>query len=117
MKTPYVTARPVRNRYLVRVRDRRRARELAAVTVAVLTVGAALVAYTWLHAQQMAGGYRAEALERQLKELQRVERHLQLEEAYLASPQRVEERALEELGMRPPELPQLVFVSDAGAMR
>ncbi|HEV8631402.1 MAG TPA: cell division protein FtsL, partial [Thermoanaerobaculia bacterium] len=56
-----------------------------------------------------------EGLEQQLHELERRERHLRLEEAYLSSPQRVETRATRELGMRPAELPQLLFAGAPAA--
>ena len=109
MKTPYLLPRPPRNRYLVRQRDRRRMRELGRVGVAVLVVGLALLGYTWLHLELLGSGYRVDGLETRLHELERRERHLRLEEAYLSSPQRVETRASKELGMKPPELAQLVF--------
>ncbi|MDX1631521.1 MAG: cell division protein FtsL [Thermoanaerobaculia bacterium] len=114
MKTPYTTAREVRNRYLVRVRDRKRLRELARVAVAVLLVGAALLGYTWLHLRLLEGGYRVEQLQGRLHELERLERHLRLEAAYLASPQRIEARAVEELGMTQPGFDQMIFVSGDG---
>ena len=112
LKTPYLLPRPPRNRYLVRQRDRRRMRELVRVGVAILVVGLALLGYTWLHLELLGSGYRVEGLERQLRELERRERHLRLEEAYLASPPRVEVRASKELGMRPPELDQLLFAGE-----
>ena len=111
MKTPYLLTQPPRNRHLVRQRDRKRMRELLRLGAAILVVGAALLGYTWLHLELLGSGYRIEADEQRLHELRRRERHLRLEEAYLASPQRVEGRAVAELGMRAPELSQLVFVS------
>ena len=111
MKTDYVTTRPVRNRYLVRERDRRRMRELARLTLAVVVVGAALLAYTWLHLQLLSAGYRIEDLQQTVQELQHRERQLRLEESYLSSPPRVEARATEELGMAPPKLDQMVFLN------
>ena len=111
VKTPYAIAQPPRNRNLVRQRDRRRMRELVRLGAAILVAGAALLGYTWLHLELLRSGYKIEAQEQRLQELRRRERHLRLEEAYLASPQRVESRATRELGMRPPELSQLVFVS------
>ena len=41
-----------------------------------------------------------------------LERQLRLEASYLASPQRVEQRAIEELGMQSPDLEQMVFVDE-----
>ena len=111
MRTPYVTARPVRNRYLVRERDRRRLREMGRVTFAVLLVGVALLAYTWLHLRLLGSGYRVEALQRELHELERLERHMSLEAAYLSSPSRVESHAAERLGMAPPRVDQLIFAA------
>ncbi|HXT50362.1 MAG TPA: cell division protein FtsL [Thermoanaerobaculia bacterium] len=113
LKTPYLLPRPPRNRYLVRQRDRRRMRELGRVAVAVLVVGVALLGYTWLHLELLGSGYRVDTLETKLHELERRERHLRLEEAYLSSPQRVEARASKELGMKPPELAQLLFAGGA----
>ena len=115
MKTRYVTTRPVRNRYLVRERDRRRLREMGKVTAAVLLVGAGLLGYTWLHLRLLGSGYRAETLQRELHELERLERHMSLEAAYLSSPERVERRAAEELGMAPPRLDQMVFLDEGEA--
>jgi cell division protein FtsL len=109
LKTPYLLPRPPRNRYLVRQRDRRRMRELLRMGVAVLVVGLALLGYTWLHLELLGSGYRVDGLETKLHELERRQRHLRLEEAYLSSPQKVEARASKELGMKSPELSQLVF--------
>jgi cell division protein FtsL len=114
VKTPYVLPRPPRNRYLVRERDRRRMNELLRLGAAIVVVGAALLAYTWLHLQLLGSGYRVEVLEQRLQELQRQERHLRLEASYLSSPQRVETRATQELGMQAPELQQLLFVRADG---
>jgi cell division protein FtsL len=79
------------------------------VGLAIVVVGLALLGYTWLHLELLGSGYRVEVLEQRLHELERRERHLRLEEAYLSSPQRVEARASKELGMKPPELDQLMF--------
>lgn len=109
MKTPYLLPRQAHNRTLVRQRKLRHWRELVRVALAILVVGVALLGYTWLHLESLGSGYRVEGLEQRLHELARRERHLRLEEAYLSSPQRVETRASKELGMRPPELGQLLF--------
>lgn len=97
------------NTYLVRERDRRRARELALVMAVVVSLGGGLGAYIWIHQQVLATGYRIDELERELVELSRKERQLRLEAAYLASPSQVERRAVEELGMQPPALEQVLF--------
>ncbi len=109
MRTPYAARRPVANSYLVRERDRRRLHELAAVLLAVGCLGGGLLAYTWVHAEQLSTGYRIEELERRSDELGRLERQLLLEASYLASPQRIERRASQELGMRPLAVDQVLF--------
>jgi cell division protein FtsL len=97
------------NTYLVRERDRRRQRELAVVLLSVLCLGGGLLAYTWIHLEVLRTGYRIDALERELTELTQTERQLRLEAAYLASPSRVEQRAVSELTMQSPALEQMVF--------
>jgi cell division protein FtsB len=109
LRNAYAPRRPVVNTYLVRERDRRLARELAAVVLVVLLLGGGLLGYTWVHLEAQRTGYRIDSLERQLRELSRVERQLRLEAAYLAGPQRIEQRAARELGMRQPGLDQMIF--------
>lgn len=109
MRNAYALRRPVANTYLVRERDRRRARELAFVMVVVVSLGGGLLAYIWIHLQVLATGYRIDELEREMVDLSRKERQLRLEAAYLASPSQVERRAVGELGMRPPALEQVLF--------
>lgn len=109
MRNAYALRRPVVNAYLVRERDRRRARELMLVLLVVLSLGGGVFAYIWIHLQVLTTGYRIDELERELVDLNRKERQLRLEAAYLASPSRVERRAVEELGMQPPALEQVVF--------
>jgi cell division protein FtsL len=109
LRSAYAPRRQVVNTYLVRERDRRLARELAAVLVVVLLLGGGLLAYTWLHLEALRTGYRIDTLERQLQEISKVERQLRLEASYLAGPQRIEERAARELGMQQPSLEQVIF--------
>jgi cell division protein FtsL len=109
VRSAYAFRRPVLNTYLVRERDRRLARELAAVVAVVVLLGGGLLAYTWIHLEALRTGYRIDLLEHQLRDLAQIERQLQLEASYLASPQRIEERAVGELGMQQPALNQVVF--------
>lgn len=109
MRNAYALRRPVVNAYLVRERDRRRYRELMLVLVVVVLLGGGVFAYIWIHLQVLSTGYRIDELEREMVELSRKERQLRLEAAYLASPSQVERRAVEELGMQPPALEQVVF--------
>jgi len=109
LRNAYAFRRPVANTYLVRERDRRRQRELAVVLLSVLCLGGGLLAYTWIHLEVLRTGYRIDALERELTELTQTERQLRLEAAYLASPSRIEQRAVGELAMQSPALEQMVF--------
>ncbi len=109
LRNAYAFTRPVANAYLVRERDRRRVKELVMVLVVVASLGIGLLAYTWIHLQVLATGYRIEELEQSLRVLTREERELRLRASYLESPQMVEERATQELGLRPPEIDQVIF--------
>ena len=109
MRNTYVVRRPVVNAYLVRERDRRRFRELLVVVLLVLPLGIGLLADIWIHLQVIQTGYQLDQLERTLTQLEQQERRLRLESSYLASPQRVELRATQELGMAEPRPEQLVF--------
>ena len=112
MRNPYAVRRPVENEYLVRERDRRLVRDLLRVAVTVLLLGAGLLAYTWIHIETTAVGYRVDALEKELHQLEQQHRRLRLEATYRSRPARVEERAANELRMHPPRLDQTVFYEE-----
>jgi cell division protein FtsL len=109
LRNAYAFTRPVANSYLVRERDRRLLRELLGVLLVVLCLGGGLLAYTGIHLEVTRTGYRIDKLEHELEEQTRKERELRLEAAYLASPTRIEQRAVAELGMQPPSLEQVIF--------
>jgi cell division protein FtsL len=109
LRSAYALRRPVLNAYLVRERDRRLARELALVLLVVVLLGGGMLAYTWIHLEALRTGYHIDLLQRQLRDLSQDERQLKLEASYLASPQRIEGRAVHELGMQQPTLEQVVF--------
>ena len=110
--SPYAGGRPIENFYLVRERDRRRLRELGMVLFGLLPLAAALLGYTWIHYEVRQSGYRIEKLERNLVELRNLERRLNLENAYLSSPARLEEEATTLLGMVSPTLDDLIFLDE-----
>jgi cell division protein FtsL len=109
LRNAYAFTRPVANSYLVRERDRRLLRELLLVLLVVVCLGGGLLAYTGIHLEVTRTGYRIDKLERELDEQTRKERELRLVAAYLASPTRIEQRAVAELGMQPPALEQVIF--------
>ncbi len=112
MRRPYAIHRQVENTYLVRERDRRLLRELLGVVAIVLVLGGGLLAYTWVHIEIMRSGYRTDDREKELHGLLEEERRLLLEAAYLRQPERIEQRARQDLGMREPSLAQTVFYQE-----
>jgi len=112
MKSIYASHRPVVNAYLVRQRDRRRLRELLLVLALALPLAGSVLCYTWIHLQVLGAGYRIDAQERRLHQLVQEERRLRLEASYLASPDRIERRAAQELSMRAPAIDQMVFAAE-----
>ena len=108
MARAYAVRRPVPNAYLVRERDRRRLRELGWVLLVVLPVGVCGLAYVWLRLEVLRVGYQIHDLETMLEQRLQTERRLDFEMSSRARPQVIEQRAIDELGMRVPERWQLV---------
>ena len=111
MKTGYSVSKEVANPFLVRQRDPGRLRGLWRLVAIVLPFAAAVFAYTWVHEQGLEAGYRIEALEKRLEDLLQEERLLKLEATRLTRPERLSALALEQLGMAPPTLEQMIFLS------
>ena len=112
MRTQYVVRRNVKNSYLVRQHDRRRRRELGLVLMAVLPVAAGMLGYVWVNLELVHVGYEVDRLEKVLRQEEQTNRELEVEAAYLASPQQIRVRATNELGMVPANLDRLVFRED-----
>ncbi len=112
MRGTYAASRPVLNSYLVRQRDRKRRRELALLLLATLPVALGLLGYVWLNLELLDIGYEIHRLDRALEAEEHLHRKLLMEAAYLESPQRIEARASEELGMVPASLEQLIFLEE-----
>lgn len=112
MQSPYAVHRPVANTYLVREHDRKRLRELLGAAAAVLLLGGGLFAYTWMHVETLRTGYRVDVLEKRYRHLTELERKWRLEVAFAAHPERIEERAKDELGMVTPKLDQMIFYEE-----
>ena len=110
MKTGYSVSKEIANPFLVRQRDPGRLRGLWRLVAIVLPFAAAVFAYTWLHEQGLEAGYRIEELERELEDVLQDERLLELEATRLTRPERLSEVA-EQLGMAPPTLDQMIFLS------
>ncbi len=117
MQRAWAFTRPVTNAYLSRERDRRRRRELAWVLLVALPVGVCCMAYVWLHLETLRTGYRVHELEQTLVERLERERHLLLEGAALAAPERIERLATGKLGMVAPGVEQLLFAEELARER
>ena len=109
MRREYAFSRQVPNTYLTRERDRRRRRELGWVLLAAVPVGVCGLVNVWLHYELLATGYSIPRLEHQLEQRLEEKRRLSLEAAYLASPGRIERRAVEELGLEVPPASRILF--------
>lgn len=115
MKTGYSVSKEVANPFLVRQRDPGRLRGLWRLVAIVLPFAGAVFAYTWVHEQGLEAGYRIEALEQRLEDLLQEERLLELEATRLTRPERLSALAVEQLGMAPPTLDQMIFLSSESA--
>jgi len=115
VKTGYSVSKEIANPFLVRQRDPGRLRGLWRLGAIVLPFAAAVFAYTWVHEQGLEAGYRIEALEQRLEDLLQEERLLELEATRLTRPERLSALALEQLGMAPPTLDQMIFLNSESA--
>jgi len=115
VKTGYSVSKEIANPFLVRQRDPGRLRGLWRLVAIVLPFAAAVFAYTWVHEQGLEAGYRIEALEQRLEDLLQEERLLELEATRLTRPERLSALALEQLGMAPPKLDQMIFLNSESA--
>ncbi len=112
MKTNYAVRRPVVNAYLVRERDRRRWRELAAVLAVAVPIAVVLLVYTGVQVNLLEAGYEINQLEEELYELEQTERRLRLQASSLSRAERVEAVARGQLGLSEPGHEQVVFVGE-----
>ena len=112
MRGEYVVRRQVDNSYLVRQKDRRRRRELAAVFLALVPVAGGMLGYVWLNLHLVHLGYEVDRLERELKIEERRGRELWVEAAYLSSPERIRSVAASRLGMVEADLERMVFIEE-----
>ena len=112
MRSEYVVRRQVDNSLLVRQRDRRRRRELAAVFLALVPVAGGMLGYVWLNLRLVHIGYEVDRLERTLTHEERRQRELWMEAAYLSSPERVRDEAANNLGLIEADLDRMVFIGE-----
>jgi cell division protein FtsL len=106
----YAVRKDVRNNPIVREVDRDRHRTVVRYSLLGLVLLAALV---WSAAQPfelIRVGYELERMRGEKAELERLNRHLRLEQATLTAPQRLQDLAVRELGLVPPAPADLVVI-------
>lgn len=106
--TPEVfLTKKIDNSRLVKEADPQRAREMRTFAVAMALFLGLLLVYGFQHFSAIEYGYRIEAQRQQLRQLQDISRSLQLTEAQLNNPARID-RLANQLGLEPPQPGQVV---------
>ena len=110
-------AKAIDNSRLVKVEDPRRGKEMKHFAFALCFLFLLVMTYALQHFKAIEYGYRIEALKGQRDGLADVNRALQLEEASLKDPSRIDTLA-RQYGMEPPQAGQVIRMeataSDAG---
>jgi hypothetical protein len=109
----YAVRRPVENVYLVRERDRRRTRELAALALAAVPPAIVLFLAIWANVETVRLGYQLATLARMRETLLERRHLLEMDRAQAVALARVERIARGTLGLVPPTLDQVILVKDA----
>ena len=89
----YAQKRPIDNAHITRERDRRRFRELLAVVLLGAPIGLFLLLFTWQNLEVIRLGREANALGRQVRELEESNKRLRVEIERLTSLAGVEQKA------------------------
>jgi cell division protein FtsL len=97
------------NSRLVKVADRRRAREMRQFAAALSALFLLVMVYAWQHLSAVEYGYRIEAAKSQREMLVETNRALRLEEASLRDPERIDSLA-RGMGLQTPLAGQVVRI-------
>lgn len=100
-------AKPIDNSRLVKIEDPRRSREMRQFGIALGCLFLLVMTYTWQHFKAIEYGYKVETLRASRDGLLETNRTLQLEDAALRSPERID-RLAREYGMEPPQAGQII---------
>lgn len=98
--------KPIDNSRLVAVADHRRNREMAQFFAAACLLFLVVMVYAWQHFSAIEYGYRIEAMKSQRDSLSELHRALQLEDASLRSPERIDALA-RQMGLVSPQAGQV----------
>lgn len=105
-------SKPIDNARLVKVADPRYKREMAVLAGALALLLALILVVCFQHYSAIEYGYRNEALQQQCEQAREARRQLQLDEARLKEPWRIDEQA-HQLGLQPPAGGQVVSLDTA----
>jgi cell division protein FtsL len=106
--------KPIDNSRLVKVADPRRQREMALLLGALGLLLVLFLLFCWQHYSAIEYGYRNETLRQQRDQLLETRRQLQLDEAQLKEPWRIDELA-HQLGLQAPVAGQVMSLEAASA--
>src|SRR5579864_5509094 len=100
-------AKPIDNSRLAKIEDPRRSREMRQFGIALSCLFLLVMTYTWQHFKAIEYGYKIEYLKNERNVLSELKHTLQLEEASLRSPDRID-RLARQYGMQPPQAGQVI---------
>ena len=103
-------AKHIDNSRIVKADDPERRREMRSFTIAMTMLFALTMVYVWQHFSAIEVGYRVETQKTQVEQMREVNRQLELSEAQLSDPGRIDHIA-KQLGLDVP-LPGQVVRSD-----
>ena len=101
------------NRRLVKMEDPQRGKEMRQFGIAMCCLFLLVMTYAWQHFKAIEYGYKIEALKVQIDDITELNHALQLEEASLRAPERIDKLA-RKLGLQAPDAGQVVRM-DGGA--
>ena len=104
--------KPIDNSRLVRVADPRRRRELRWFCCALCLLGLLLLGFCWQHYSSIQYGYLNETVRQQCDQLREANRQLQLQEAQLREPRRIDTLA-QQMGLKAPIAGQFITIGGA----
>jgi cell division protein FtsL len=106
----YAIRKDVRNNPIVREVDEQRQKELWQSVGTGVVLVLVLMFSAWQHFELLRHGYRLEQMQRERATEDEVSRHLRLEIETLRAPQRIEQLAVERLGMVPPDATEAIVL-------
>ncbi len=106
-------AKTIDNSRLIKLEDPRRAREMRHFSIALGCLFLLVMTYAWQHFKAIEYGYQIESLKMQRDSMVEMSRELQLEDASLRNPERIDLMA-RKLGLQSPQAGQVMRL-DASA--